>query len=172
MKNCSKCNTLKPLSDFSPRPDRSNAFASHCKACRAAEASEKKRWRKWRAENPEKAKAIKDRFNAAHPGRQNELVYRWIEGHPAARKAVMMKRRDTSGLRHYTEADAVLIYRSQAGLCLYCEAPIEMTRKNHIDHMTPLSRGGNNHPSNICWTCGPCNRRKHCMTAEEFLAHR
>ena len=49
--------------------------------------------------------------------------------------------------------------------CFYCgrtNVPLER------EHMVPLSRGGNHSKDNIVPSCGPCNRAKATMTAEEF----
>jgi 5-methylcytosine-specific restriction endonuclease McrA len=42
--------------------------------------------------------------------------------------------------------------------------------KFHVDHKTPLSRGGSNWPSNIVCACAECNMKKNAKTAEEFLS--
>jgi 5-methylcytosine-specific restriction endonuclease McrA len=53
--------------------------------------------------------------------------------------------------------------------CHYCGEQFEVFELER-EHMTPLARGGRNHPDNIVPSCAPCNRRKGTMTAEEFLA--
>ncbi len=40
----------------------------------------------------------------------------------------------------------------------------------HIDHKTPLSRGGSNWPANLQLLCAPCNQSKHAKTDEEWRA--
>ena len=39
--------------------------------------------------------------------------------------------------------------------CAICGHPAE-----HLDHVTPLSRGGTDHPSNLQPLCARCNLRK------------
>lgn len=39
--------------------------------------------------------------------------------------------------------------------CHYCGAPAE-----HIEHVWPRSRGGDDHPNNLVRSCQPCNSRK------------
>ena len=58
------------------------------------------------------------------------------------------------------------MYATQGGRCYYCS--VEIDSGYHIEHMTPLSRGGMNNVSNICLACAPCNLSKHTKTAEEF----
>jgi len=37
------------------------------------------------------------------------------------------------------------------------------------DHVTPISRGGSNHPENLKTACRHCNQSKHSKTVEEWL---
>lgn len=59
---------------------------------------------------------------------------------------------------------------AQGGLCFYCTRPMDGVY--HIEHMTPLARGGTNGPENICCACPECNLQKNDKTAAEFLAAR
>lgn len=53
--------------------------------------------------------------------------------------------------------------------CFYCEKPIPLeTRKRHIDHKTPLSRGGPNTAANIVICCVKCNQCKGPLTVKEY----
>jgi len=63
------------------------------------------------------------------------------------------------------------LYAHQNGQCHYCSKPL-VIRDMTLDHMTPLSRGGADHVSNLCGACYPCNNDKGSMTAEEFTARR
>ena len=51
--------------------------------------------------------------------------------------------------------------------CSYCGAPAGSD--GHIDHRTPLSRGGPHSYENLCVSCKTCNQVKGQLTAEEFL---
>lgn len=62
------------------------------------------------------------------------------------------------------------MYEDQGGLCAYCEAPLGVYYE--VEHMTPLSRGGTDHWSNVAVACMPCNRSKGSMTTEEFMGAR
>lgn len=49
--------------------------------------------------------------------------------------------------------------------CTYCGstgAPL------HVDHIHPISRGGSNHPDNLCAACIDCNVSKGAKTLEEW----
>jgi 5-methylcytosine-specific restriction endonuclease McrA len=51
--------------------------------------------------------------------------------------------------------------------CYLCLKPIEFG-KDHLEHKTPLSRGGTNQRDNLDIACQSCNCRKHCKTEEEY----
>jgi 5-methylcytosine-specific restriction endonuclease McrA len=44
-----------------------------------------------------------------------------------------------------------------------------LSKGYHVDHMTPLSRGGSNGPENLVCACRRCNLSKHNKTVPEFL---
>lgn len=67
----------------------------------------------------------------------------------------------------YTAEDVADMYESQRGLCAYCETPLD--GKYHVDHMTPLCRGGTNGWENLALVCPPCNHHKYTKTVEEFF---
>lgn len=50
--------------------------------------------------------------------------------------------------------------------CEYCKMTIEETY--HLEHKTPLSRGGTNRRINLCISCPQCNQSKGILTADEF----
>lgn len=68
----------------------------------------------------------------------------------------------------YTIGDVRTQHDQQGGRCYYCA--VALGTSYHIEHKTPLSRGGTNGPENICLSCAPCNLRKSTKTAEEFKA--
>jgi len=51
--------------------------------------------------------------------------------------------------------------------CYLCLNPIEFS-KDHLEHKTPLSRGGTNEKENLGVACSKCNARKYNKTEEEF----
>lgn len=57
--------------------------------------------------------------------------------------------------------DLVMKFRSR---CYYCGRRGKMT----VEHMTPLSRGGNHSIDNIVPACLPCNVKKHANDNYEF----
>ncbi len=142
----------------------------------------------WRTENKEKKKAMDAKhylenrkairkqanaYTATHGEENRARAAKWYKENPergkANAKVANHKRRariaEVGGT--LTKADIRDLYASQGARCYYCSINIE--EGYEIEHMTPISRGGTNGPENICLACTPCNRTKHCQTAEEFM---
>ena len=60
------------------------------------------------------------------------------------------------------------IFQRDKGICVYCGKQLKMDNF-WIDHIKPLSRGGNNEDYNLAVSCCECNRKKGTKTASEFM---
>lgn len=67
-----------------------------------------------------------------------------------------------------TGVDIMGLYERQEGRCAYCRQPL--LGRFHVDHKTPLSRGGLHVIENLCCACPHCNIAKHDRTDAEFIA--
>lgn len=67
-----------------------------------------------------------------------------------------------------TKKEIIKMMQAQGCKCVYC--PQKIQDNFHIDHKTPLSRGGRHTLSNAQLLCPPCNIKKRDKTHEEFLA--
>lgn len=70
----------------------------------------------------------------------------------------------------YTQEDVEAIRRALRDCCRYCGTPLN--GGGEVDHILPVSRGGNSDPDNLTLACLTCNRDKHSKTADEFLQWR
>lgn len=111
----------------------------------AKRAAERARQRQWRLDNV---------------GRQRALVSAWSKSNKA---------RAAQAGGSYTVADIERLWEVQAGHCAYCK---DALTGYHVDHCTPLSRGGRNDAANLALACPPCNTRKAKLTADEFMERR
>lgn len=50
------------------------------------------------------------------------------------------------------------IYQEQRGRCYYCNKKVRDTY--HVDHVVPLSQGGEDSPDNLVIACPECNLSK------------
>lgn len=88
---------------------------------------------------------------------------------PAVARACKLNRRarERSAEGHISKKLLHQIRTEQGDSCAYCAA--DLLDAGHLDHKTPLSRGGNNLRPNLHYTCEPCNKRKGTKTHEEFV---
>lgn len=109
--------------------------------------------KRWTSANAAKSREIKRRSQLSHPDtkRHNKM----------ARRA-----RERNALVERVEASKVL--KSFGHRCFYCAK--RLGKGFHIDHKTPLSRGGLHCYANVVPSCPSCNVRKSSKTAEAFLA--
>ncbi len=182
-KQCRRCERVLPVSEFYPCYSMRTGYVPYCKPCNA----EKRRL--WRDKNRSHANAQQLAYNrknaklrkqwtatnrarfrvelreASRIYRQNHLAeHAESEGRRRARK------RGSASLAATPELTAIYLVAHSSGIlpCEYCGHPTG-PRERHVDHRTPLSRGGQHTPENLSIACISCNLSKASQTAEEFL---
>lgn len=142
----------------------------------------KKRAEKWRAANAERKRATRKAEYERDREKAKQNAREWHRTHPEHAAETKRKRRaenreailEAERLKNnrrrgapgqYTAEDIRRIFNSQNGCCYYCEKPLV---RYHIEHKTPIARGGTNDPENIAVACAACNLRKGPRTEEEF----
>lgn len=101
--------------------------------------------KRWMDRNPEKVKAKRDRANAAR------------------------RARVAGAVGSHTEQDRKDLCASYLHRCAYCN---ESELASHLDHVTPLARGGCNHAENLVPACSFCNQSKGDSSLLEFMFNR
>ena len=111
-----------------------------------------------------------------YPGKPAELIEGLItvgfldlgdDGHLSIHNWMAYRRRNSDGRDDWNRLRATLtpvVYDRDGHACVYCGATDELT----IDHVIPLSRGGNNHLNNLTTACRRCNQSKYNRTPEEW----
>lgn len=61
------------------------------------------------------------------------------------------------------------LWERSGGVCAYSGLPISLGVNAHLDHVMPLSRGGEHTPANLQWAHAVVNQMKFNYTEEEFL---
>ena len=79
-----------------------------------------------------------------------------------------LKRKGAKG--SHTNEDIRKIYELQKGRCAYCKKKVN--KKYHVDHIIPISKGGNNDKYNICISCPTCNLKKWNKTPDQWAFER
>lgn len=155
----------RPAEDFYKNRARADGLSSQCKRCqreytsrpavrKAANASTAA----WQKRNPDKRAATNKRWRDGDP-----LNQRLLNGAREARHhGGLADRLSPEILRAYWESHGI-----GEGVCYYTGEPLGDDW--HLDHMTPLSRGGHHGADNLV-PCTPfVNMSKGRQTAEEYL---
>lgn len=138
----------------------------------AAEHREQERLRaaQWRKDNPEKAResgrknylkskvAVKERHKI-YREENREAVGLWQRNRKAKKRA---------GDGKVTRKFILSLFVNQGGRCLVCKSDFADTGYD-IDHVIPISKGGEHSPENVQLLCPTCNKRKSARTMNKFV---
>ncbi|MFC6634614.1 HNH endonuclease [Microbulbifer taiwanensis] len=80
------------------------------------------------------------------------------------------KAQDMKAEGHFTVRDLEIIRQELGDRCRYCQ--VVLNGGGEVEHLTPISQGGSNWPSNITWACFQCNKEKHGKNLEQYLQWR
>lgn len=194
-KVCTKCAARLPLDDFYRERRQPDGRRSICRRCHAAymkayrEANPEKiregetRWRKsnqeWvnernrrnqekrGAEGRDKRNAYLRAYRAANPEKTAAKLRAYAKRYPdkvRARCALRRARMRGAAVCDFTTAQWEVIKAAYHHCCAYCGELKPLT----IDHVIPLSKGGNHTASNIVPACRSCNGRKWVKDAPSF----
>ena len=197
-KTCSKCGIEKALDLFySNGPGKTRSYCKECikslrrdrraadpVAARRRDAKRRNpeynraaaiRTAGWREANPEKVKELNE-SNRMVPGNAELARVRqqaWHKANPEKSKINGQISKANHEDRTLSATipgevpvalDLKMILLGHKNLCYVCGDPWE-----HWDHVTPVSRGGLHHRSNLRPMCAPCNLSKGAKTLKEWL---
>lgn len=141
-KRCTKCGQTWPAiaEHFAPSKRHSAGLYPYCRPC------VRQRRRDWEARHPDRARASRKAY-AVNSGAQR----RGLPGQHQMGKLILA------------------MQSSQSGRCFYC-CDLLAERGFHVDHVTPIRRGGQHEPGNLCLACQDCNLSKNASTVAEWRA--
>lgn len=153
LKECRACGVNKPstLEHFQKCTDRLAGLRPVCRQCLA----DKARARYW-----------------ANPEKRRQASLQWAKDNPDKKNAYnrnrVALRRQSEG--QHTGQDVQRQIKAQQGKCYWCRAQLILvgTKKYHVDHLIPLSRGGSNGPENIVCACQDCNLSRNNKLPHEW----
>lgn len=64
------------------------------------------------------------------------------------------------------------MFQKSGGRCHYCQTPLTLSGRWHVEHMMPGALLGTDDPINLVAACVPCNLAKSDRTAIEYMASR
>ena len=173
-KRCSKCDTVKPLGEFSKAPRYRNGIRAQCKACRAAKGKEyyeanQDRLRvsacKWYHAHREEALAAGRLWCINNPERVAAKARRWqVKNADHVASYMRMWRARMAGAV-IEIVDVAEVWDYWGPMCAYCGSTEDLT----LDHIVPLSQGGPHSFDNLTVACRPCNTSKSAKKLIEWM---
>ena len=159
-RRCSVCRVVKNINDFIAHNQNFLGRGYSCKECfrgiskryycknkeRVLERS-----KKWHILNKEKRKEIVARWRTNNPEK-------WIEVRKIANLNAKIKRLGLDG--KISSADWESLKKKYNWTCPSCKKQ-EPEVKLTIDHVIPVTKGGDNHVSNLQPLCKSCNSKKY-----------
>src|SRR3990167_5564871 len=168
-KRCTKCGERRTLSSFNRMTVSPDGLQYNCKSCNrkynALQYAKKKTYIKarnkaYRVANQKTVSAFKRRYYEAHRENYRHDLRRWRRehwdyhyiNHQAKRRSLIRG----ATLSDFTLEDWIELLEQYGYQCAYCKSTSKLT----MDHIVPLSKGGQHTQRNIAPACGPCNSRK------------
>lgn len=124
--------------------------------------------RKWRATNLEERRTYERNYYATHTETIRQTKRRWRAANLDKHRIKEQRRRArkrAAAINDFTTDEWNQMVSDQDGRCAYCYCEAPLT----IDHIQPISKGGNHTCANICGACCDCNVRKGDMSVVEFI---
>lgn len=111
---------------------------------------------------------IERRYREQNSERVRRRRLAWLKANPAWRKVKKHRRRakERNAPGSHSLSDIKRIHKLQKGRCAICFQ--KLGERYTVDHITALSRGGSNDPSNIQLACRACNAKKWAKDPIDF----
>ncbi len=163
MKKCKACEKIKTHSEF--YQDRNGYYFPKCKSCHSAVTM--KRYREnpalfntrvaeWRLKNPERTKANAEAWAAANP---DKMRAKYVNSKPG-RTTNRHKRRVIINASFDLDAVATTLELARIGDKYLDAYTGQLIDNPTIEHIIPLSRGGDHNADNMCITSFSNNASK------------
>src|SRR5574343_49856 len=173
-KSCTKCCIIKKLSEFYER-------CSFCKQCHSKYSKQRyyankeyilERCRKYREENHKRELERKKKYREANNKIILENLKKYREANPGYVSTYRRNRyaRKRNAIGSHTKNDILNLLVLQKSKCAICRCSIKTGY--HVDHVVPLSKGGNNDKFNLQLLCPSCNCSKHAKDPVSFMQER
>ena len=152
-KPCSRCGETKSADAFYRDKSKATGLSAECRTCRKEGA------KRWARENPERHRALHTAWVAANPERHNESKMRWQKANPAKRAEIQERRRVRKLSGRVEKVDPWAIFERDGGRCHICGKRVAK-RDMSLDHLIPVSKGGDHIATNIRLAHLRCNVKR------------
>lgn len=145
-----------------------------CKLCAAYRDKKRAKHRRWYWKHREReCKKNSQRAKLRYENNSDEIkasVSKWRKENKDKVNEIEQRRRarKQNKLGKVPKNIVSILWKEQNGLCFYKGEDLSITGV-HLDHKTPLVRGGFHDKNNLCLACPSCNLHKNAQTAKEFL---
>lgn len=188
MKTCNKCGVNKSFDQFpksSYTRDGLYSFCRHCKSIQnttraqanrdAVNSQARQRHAERMANDPQyvqkkRESSSKSRSKLENKDRINSTHREWCQKNRHLRRESDRKQRAKRRQVVPTEAELIRkpdIWERDQGVCGICQLPADADNW-HLDHVTPLSRGGDHTHDNVQVSHPTCNLRKNNRLQDEM----
>ena len=127
----------------------------------------------WRENNREAKREQSERWRKKYPEIDRENSKRWQNENWEARREIVRATNHRRRARKNKNADPMTgaeqrkWENEQSKICFYCET--DCSDNYHVDHLYPLSKGGNHQADNLVIACPSCNLSKGYKDPEQFI---
>lgn len=188
MKRCCYCGKVKPLSDFHIASNFRDGHRYDCKKCRVIRSEQyyethKNQVEEYRQKNKEHIKEYNKIYHEIN--REDLLAYRqatkdqikermrkYRQTEQGKRLAIKRRHKYRAYLRSCKINDLtreeINFILEKAKSCAICKRRFTKLKKRTLDHIVPISEGGNNTLLNIQVVCRSCNSKKNTKHYTEF----
>jgi hypothetical protein len=161
---CSECGKTKPVGEFYPDTSKSCGHSSKCRPCHNAAGR-----RSHQQNRPARLAYMAD-YRAANGEKVRAAIARWEQDNPLRVRELKRNREHARRARlrgSFVEyVDVRVVYERDEGICGICGIFVEID-DFHLDHVIPVSRGGEHSYANTQTSHALCNIRKGAQILEE-----
>ncbi len=167
-KRCPGCKLTKPTSEFAVRRASPDGLQTRCRDCRSVIAkrvtpeARREYQATFKTKNPGRIQELNRESHARHRERRIAGVRDWESRNPelalSYRKAQRHKRRAIEAAGTLTFDQWLAILEQFDWRCGYCLVKLTSPTMDHVD---PVSRGGQHTAENVIPSCLACNLRKY-----------
>lgn len=180
MKWCTSCKQFLPIDEFCKDSSQGDGHGTKCSQCRHSKAKypDRASWRTRRI-MAEKGflyctsckKFYSKEEMTVRSGRCGKCATeyareRYRNSEAVRKKAYQSNYSRKHGLNSIPQQYLTELFEKFDGMCAYCQK----NKAESVDHIIPVSKGGNSVPGNLLPCCKSCNSSKHNKNVFEWLA--
>lgn len=122
----------------------------------------------WKKAHPENVNASNRRYNAAHAEQAKTWRKKWLDGHPEFSSEAAARRRTRLLGQFVEDVQRGEVFRRDKGICGICRKRVDPADW-HLDHIVPISQGGEHSYANVQVSHPYCNESKGAKLIEHQM---